>query len=177
MEKHRLIDKLRNNANISYKEAEVILEKSNWDILDAVIFLEDCERIQKPDVGIFYTNKQIENTQIITVNKNEENDSFKNRNNFQGIFEVVCRFIDVCNNIFLEIKKEEKVFLKLPLTVIIVMLFFAFAIIIPLMIVGLFFDIQFYVLSKSVNADKINRIFIKLSNDAKHIKEKIKRRD
>ena len=36
----KLIDKLKNKTNISYEEAKIVLEKSNWDILDAILYLE-----------------------------------------------------------------------------------------------------------------------------------------
>ncbi|MGM9974626.1 MAG: ubiquitin, partial [Clostridiaceae bacterium] len=40
MDKINLVDKLRTKANISYEEAKVALENNNWDILDAMVYLE-----------------------------------------------------------------------------------------------------------------------------------------
>ncbi len=40
MEKLKLVDKLKNKANISYEEAKDVLEKSNWDMLEAMLYLE-----------------------------------------------------------------------------------------------------------------------------------------
>ena len=61
MEKYKLIDKLQNETNISYEEAKSALEKSNWDILDAMLYLEEKGRVKKPSVSIFYTNEYKEN--------------------------------------------------------------------------------------------------------------------
>ena len=49
--------------------------------------------------------------------------------------------------------------LKIPFTVLIVLLFFAFWIVIPLMIIGLFFNMEFLVSSKKIDVDKINKVF------------------
>ncbi|WP_243156207.1 hypothetical protein [Clostridium sp. C2-6-12] len=47
MESHRLIEKLKNETNISYEEAKIALEKSEWNILDALLYLEEVEKITK----------------------------------------------------------------------------------------------------------------------------------
>ena len=46
MEDIKLIEKLRDKANISYEEAKEVLEKNNWDILDAIIYLEKKGKIK-----------------------------------------------------------------------------------------------------------------------------------
>ena len=71
MESHKLVDKLKNETNISYEEAKIALEKSNWDILDAFVYLEEKGKVQKPSVSIFYTNEYKENYKYSEVTNNE----------------------------------------------------------------------------------------------------------
>ena len=78
------------------------------------------------------------------------------------------------NNIFIEIRGKNNFFLKLPLTVVIVLLIFGFWILIPLVVIGLFLDIKFSVESKKVNTDKTNDILSKISKEVQNIKSKIK---
>ena len=40
MEHMEMVEKLREKANITIEEAKVVLEKNNWDMLDALIELE-----------------------------------------------------------------------------------------------------------------------------------------
>jgi hypothetical protein len=174
MDELKLIDKLRKKANISYEEAKIALENNNWDILEALLYLEENGSIEKPFVSIFYTNELRYSGAIQEVKKNKEY-NYKASNGFQGIFEAICKFIDTCNNIFLEIKKREYVFLRIPITVVILLSFFMFWIIIPLIIIGLLFDIEFYVYANSVNTDKVNKILNEISRYSRDIKEKIKR--
>ena len=179
MDDTKLIEKLKDKANISYEEAKEVLENNNWDILDAIIYLEKKGKIKGPSVGTFYTNESKDaysnNQNIAIYNKWEENRNSRKINGFEGIFEAVCRVIDTCNNIFLEIAKDGKMFLKIPFTVLILLLMFTFWIVIPLVIVGLFFDIEFSIASKRVNTDKANKIFKEISLVVKKIKEEIKK--
>ncbi len=176
MENLKLVEKLRDKANISYEEAKEALESSNWDILDAIVYLEEKGKIKRPSISTFYTNerKDTYNNNIVPIYDKEKNNSRKN-NGFAGIFEAVCRMIDTCNNIFFEISKEGKMFLKIPITVLMLLLIFTFWIVIPLIIVGFFFDIDFSVSSKRVNTDKANKIFNEISLVVKKIKEEIKK--
>ncbi len=174
----KLIEKLKDKANISYEEAKEALENSDWDILDAVIYLEKKGKVKRPSISAFYTNDSkdsySDNYNLISNNKKEDKSS--ENKGFHGIFEAICKAIDTCNNIFFEISKEGNMFLKIPITVLILLLLFTFGIVIPLFIIGLFFGIEFSVSAKMVNTDKVNKIFKKMSLGVKRVKEELKGR-
>jgi hypothetical protein len=176
MESHRLIEKLQNETNISYEEAKIALEKSEWDILDAFLYLEKMDRIPKPNVNIYYTNEDRENkksSREIFMNKNQDN-TYKNgkkENKFEGLFVRVCKIIDTCNNIFFEIKKENKTFLKMPITVVILLLLFVFWLAIPLFILGLFLNIEFSISGNGAEINKINHVLKVISSNMKKRKK------
>lgn len=181
MEKSKLVDKLMENTGISYEEAKEALEANGWDILEAMLYLEQRGRIKKPAQGIFYTNDYQEDyygdRQANITKVEEKRNSSRGKNDFNGFFEAACRVIDVCNNIFLAIKRNDRVFLKLPLTVLIVLLLFGFWIILPLMIIGLFFDIEYFATSKGIYEDKIeeaNKVFRRSAEIVQDIKNKFK---
>lgn len=179
MENHKLIDKLKNETNISYEEAKIALEQSDWDILDAFVYLEEKGKVQKPSVSIFYTNEYKESYKHNEVydNKNQENNykNSKKDNTFEGFFVKVCKIIDTCNNVFFEIKRENKTFLRIPFTVIILLLLFVFWIVIPLCIVGLFFDMEFSISGKQVETNKVNNLFKDISASIKKVKDRFKK--
>lgn len=176
MEKLKLVDKLKNKANISYEEAKDALEKSNWDMLEAMLYLEAHGKVQKPSLSIFYTNESKEsyneNGEEVNLKKDTNENNFENKNSFEGVFEAICKAIDTCNNIFIEIIRNSRVILKIPFTVLIVLLFFVFWIVIPLMIIGLFFNMEFLVSSKKIDVDKINKVFKETSKVVKDVKGK-----
>lgn len=170
---HKLIDKLQNETRVSYEEAKDALENSNWNILDAVLYLEEKGKIKKPSVSIFYTNEYKEEYNEITVSEGGYGNEKKDKH-FGGIFEAVCKVIDICNNIFFEIKRENIEVLKVPSTVIVVLTIFAFWIVIPLFIIGLFFDLEFSLSGNMGLTNKINKIFKLISVGVKKIKERSK---
>ncbi|MGC5814129.1 ubiquitin [Clostridium perfringens] len=176
MEKLKLVDKLKNKANISYEEAKDALEKSNWDMLEAMLYLEVHGKVEKPSLSIFYTNESKksynENGEEVNLKEDTNENNFENKNGFEGVFEAICKAIDTCNNIFIEIIRNSRVILKIPFTVLIVLLFFAFWIVIPLMIIGLFFNMEFLVSSKKIYVDKINKVFKETSKVVKDVKGK-----
>ena len=54
------VEKLRQRANISYDEARAALEKTDGDILEAIINLEKENRISAPEGGGYYSSKRAE---------------------------------------------------------------------------------------------------------------------
>ena len=92
MENLKLVDKLKNKTNISYEEAKTVLEKSNWDILDAMLYLEEKGKVPKPSISTFYTNEYKESYKYIEVinNKDQKNNynNTKKGNNFEGFFAI-----------------------------------------------------------------------------------------
>lgn len=179
MENLKLIEKLKDKANISYEDAKDALENSDWDILDSMIYLERKGKIKKPSISIYYTNENkdsySDNYKLTVNNIKEEKDKSSKNKDFQGVFEAICKAIDTCNNIFFEISKEGRIFLKIPITVLILLLIFTFWIVIPLFIMGLFFDIEFFVFSKRVNTNKVNKVVKDISLWVKKIREEIKK--
>lgn len=179
MEQVKLVEKLKDKMKISYDEAKYTLENNNWDMLDAILYLEKNGIVEKPSISIFYTNEYKEShndkMEIIKVIEDRESYKGKGKNDFGGIFEGICKAIDTCNNIFIEIKRRGETLLKVPLTVLIVLLFFVFWIIIPLILMALFVEIEFYISSKSVNTDKVNMVLSKISKNTEDIKAKFKK--
>ena len=102
MEKLKLVDKLKNKANISYEEAKDALEKSNWDMLEAMLYLEAHGKVQKPSLSIFYTNESKE-----SYNENGEEVNLKkdtNENNFEN---NVCQIFAIETGDLLDSVKKE----------------------------------------------------------------------
>lgn len=176
MDKLNLIEKLREKTGITYEDAKSVLEINNWDILDAILDLEKEGKVKGPSVSIFYTNEYNENYEEENTQSNFEevkkDSNYKSNSTFEGIFEAICKFIDTCNNIFIEMKGKNNFFLKFPLTVVIVLLIFGFWLLIPLIVIGLFLDIEFSVESKKINTDKVNDILSKISKEVQKIKAK-----
>lgn len=178
MEKHKLIDKLQSQANISYEEAKNVLEKVNWDILDAILYLEEQGKIQKPSSSIFYTSehkKDYKNDDSYTEDKQENSySSTKSNSRFEEFLETVGGVINIGNSILFQIKRGDRVFSKLPITVIVLLLIFAFWVFIPLIIISLFLDFKFSVSRDGEEMTKVNDVFDAISEGIRKLKKGFK---
>ena len=109
-----LVEKLREKTGITYEEAKCVLEINNWDILDSILYLEEQGKVKRPSVSIFYTNEYNENyedeDQQFNFQEVKKDNNYKSNNNFEGIFEAICKVIDTCNNIFIEIMGKNNFF-------------------------------------------------------------------
>lgn len=179
MDKNKLIDKLIDNTGITREEAERSLTYNQWDILETMVYLEKQGRIERQNPSVFYTNEAHEEYNTAENNDSDKEfatEDFTKKRKFDGVFEAVCKFIDTGNNIFLQFKKNDKVLLKLPITVIVVLLFFTFWFTIPLMVIALFFDIELSLSASRIdkkNINKINKVLMELSRNIKMFKARI----
>lgn len=174
MEKLDIVEKLRQKFDISYEEAKEALENSNWNILDAVVYLEDKGKIKKPYASTYFTNEYKETSQESLI-KDTKYEHKKKDNIFENFFETVCRVIDKGNNILFNIKRKGKTLVKLPITVMILLIIFSFWVTIPLLIVGLFLEMEYSLSGYNMENSEFNKFFCSLSNYANKIKSDIKR--
>ena len=58
MDQMEMVEKLRQKANVSYEEARDALEKSAWDLLDALVYLEGQGKIRQEAQGDRFTTRQ-----------------------------------------------------------------------------------------------------------------------
>lgn len=173
MDDFSIVEKLKNKTNISYEEAKEALEKSNWDILDAMVLLEKEKKIEPPAVSVYFTNdSNISEEENFDGKKIEKSNRKRNSN---GIFELICDFIDKCNNTFFVISKNDNMIIKLPMTAMILLALFSFGTFVILYIVALFFEIDFSIVSRDIKTDKINNIFNEISKYVKEIKGLLKK--
>ena len=58
MEQLEKVEKLRERANVTYEEAKEALEASNWDLLDAMVYLEKNGKTQGPARETYSTKSE-----------------------------------------------------------------------------------------------------------------------
>ena len=107
MERNEMIKKLMEKAYVTNEEAQEVLEKCNWDLLDAIIYLERNGKVENN-----------ETTTIIEVKEEEqkkEDYSKKKDESYGGIGEVIGRIfkclgkiISKGNKNYFEIKRIMK---------------------------------------------------------------------
>ena len=173
MERNEMIEILIEKTNVSCEEAQEILEKCNWDLLDSIIYLE--------------RRGKVENNESVTIIEAKEEEQKKKEDNkkhyekFGGIGEVIGRmfkfvgkFIKKGNNNFFEVRKENEKPIRISLTISILLLIFLSVPSIVLLIIGLFCGYKYSISGSNVNYDGVNNIFEEVSKSADTIKKDFK---
>lgn len=164
------VQKLRERANISFEEAKKALEETDGDMLEAVINLEKQNRIKAPEAGGYY-NSQAENQ---SANEHGRGNSRDNRNAHtkdSSFGEQVAAFFRWCGKVIhkgninhFEVLKDDSRIMMLSLTALALLLLFAFWIVVPLIIVGLFFGYRYQFKGPDLEKPEVNRAMESVSN-------------
>lgn len=139
-----LIDELRKRANVSYEEAKEALEKSNGDLVEALVYLEKQNKINKDDTNC------------------EHKHGFKKK--FKELIKKAneTRFI---------VTKGEKVVLSIPVTLAIIITAIATYLVIFALVIALFTGHKFKFESKDSDTMKVNETLDKISVTVDNIKK------
>ena len=119
------IDLIMQRANVSYSEAKEALETCGGDIVEALLYLEKCERIQTKKTTSSSTDK-------------------------------VTSFIDKLNATTFVMKKKERTFVNIPLSIALIAIILCFHVSIVAIIIALIFGVRISITGENDIAEKIN---------------------
>lgn len=174
------VEKLREYANVSYDEAKTALENADGDILQALIDLENQGKTKSPQGG----GKYVSNSEGSSQNGNEFGKNCKQtkdriressacKENMNRFFRWLCNIIHKGNINSLLVEKHSEQVIKLPVTALVLLLLFAFWIIIPLFIIGLFFNFRYSFEGPDLGNTKVNDAMDSVAKAADDIKNDI----
>ena len=165
MEKMEKVEALRNKAGVTYEEAKAALEANNWDVLDAMIALEKEGKVKQTSSS----KAEVLTGDVVTENGQKGSSEPKRRKFMNWIKDILRK----ANRNAFEVSKDGKIILTVPVLVFVIVLLFAFHIVIPLMIIGLFFSIKYHFSGPdvhSVDVD-INAAMDSASRTAENLKD------
>ena len=165
MEKMEKFEALRNKAGVTYEEAKAALEANNWDVLDAMIALEKEGKVKQTSSS----KAEVLTGDVVTENGQKGSSEPKRRKFMNWVKNILRK----ANRNAFEVSKDGKIILTVPVLVFVIVLLFAFHIVIPLMIIGLFFSIKYHFSGPdvhSVDVD-INAAMDSASRTAENLKD------
>ena len=154
MDNFEKVEKLRERANVSYEDAKQALENNNWDILDAVIYLEKEGKI-KSNKGADFTT-ETENTCFEKKIELEEEKCVGFGELMKKFGKWCKKWIDKANRNDFRVEQKGKELLKIPVTLLVIFLLFAFWVVLPLLVTGLFFDMRYSFVGPDVRSIDID---------------------
>lgn len=178
MDKLEKVEKLREKTGVTYEDAKAALEACDYDMLDAIIYLEKLDKIKKPDVDK-YTTESSETYTTSEFDKAQED--YKKDCSKKTLGNVVDGFMGVLKKLLkksidtkFEVVRYEETVINVPVLVLVIALIFAFWVVLPLLIVGMFFDFKYHFAGiNSVNVN-INEMCDKAADACTDIKNDMK---
>ena len=171
------VEKLREKANVSYTEAKAALDACGDDLLEALLYLERQGKVTPPEQGGYYSSKseqkeQPSNTSEPAHSGEPKGESFSE---LMGRFFRWVRglFIKGCENMF-DVQRGDSQIITMPVIVLVLLLIFCFWLVIPLLIIGLFFGCRYRFRGKDVERTAVNKVMQSAENAAETLKTDIK---
>ena len=168
MEMIEKVERLREKANVSYEEAKAALEQTGGDLLDAIVLLERQGKVKEPAHSTFSTEYEEQKEYIKVRDKVEEqeNSAPSMGRTIGRAFRGLIRFIK--QTTFIVTKGEDTVF-TMPTLIFVLLLFFFWEVLAPVMVIALFFGVR-YSFEGEEEAEKANSILHKAGDFAQDVK-------
>lgn len=173
MERNEMIEILISKANVSRQEAEEVLEKCDWDLLDSIIYLERRGKVENNNATTIIEVKEKDDS------KKEDHKNHKEKCGGIGeivgrIFKFIGKIIRKGNENYFEIKKDNEKPIKISLTVSVLLLVFLFWAVGILLVIGLFCGYKYSISGPNMKCDGVNDVLEKVSESADTIKNDFK---
>lgn len=146
MDRFDSVEKLREKAQVSYQEAREALEKSDWDLTEAMILLEREGRLEGAAAKVKPQDGAKKNVEKKPVRKHTES--------LGNLFEVLADFISKLaqkgNRNHLEVVRDKELMFKVPLTVLVLLMIIGFWVLVPTMLIAWFAGIRYRFTGKDI---------------------------
>lgn len=171
MENYEKAELLSQKAHVSLEEAREALVQNDWDMLDAMVALERKNRAAET-VHVEAGAGETEVPQPVSSKRRDEGHmGFKA--GVKELWRMVKKLFSMTlDNDFCVVRFGKKV-LCVPVLVLIVLLVFCFWIVLPALLIALFFGCRYRFEGRELGKESVNRAMDKLGDLADDIKEKL----
>ena len=137
MDKLEKVEKLREKTGVSYEDAKNALEACDYDLLDAIIYLEKLDKVKAPEVESFTTGA--------------EQQKYTNDCNKVTFGQMMDKFFKWCGKVLKKsvdstfiVERRGQTMINVPVLVLVIALILAFWVVLPLLVVGLFCECRYH---------------------------------
>ena len=157
-----MVEQLRQHVPVSYAQAKQALEHTGGDLLDAAIYLEETGAVPRAENCYFSTRQQRQAPPQPAAPAVEQAD----RQEPRGLRRLLrrARFWLIDNEF--EIWRREQPITSLPVLILLLLLVFAFAVVIPLLVFGLFLGFRYRFSGPDLEKESINSVMGSVADTA-----------
>ena len=169
MDKIAMVEDIRRRTGLNYEQAKAVLEEADWDLLDALVTLEKQGKVSASS----YSTKDAEEEPSYTSYA-EQADKRSGKDGWQNFWGWCKRMVHKGNTNHFRVIQDGTDKLTIPVTLFVLLLVFAPYVVIPLLIVGLFFRMHYRFIGEDLGKDVINQGFEKASQAAEAVKDEFR---
>lgn len=175
MTHYEMAEKLSEKMGVSLEKATAALEACDWEMLDAALMLEK-------------ENGQTEEQAWTSCDASaEDNPGYEARERRRGVVEglggLLRDLFNLGNRNRFEVRraasplgrKGDEVLLEVPVTVLVLLLIFAFWVCIPLLVIGLFAGCRYSFSGAELGRESVNNAMDKAAEAVERVKEEVTR--
>ena len=147
MDKLEKVEKLREKTGVSYEDAKNALEACDYDLLDAIIYLEKLDKVKAPEDHSFNTgHEQKTSTEFEHAQQKYTNECIK-----VTFGQMMDKFFKWCGKVLKKsvdstfiVERRGQTMINVPVLVLVIALILAFWVVLPLLVVGLFCECRYH---------------------------------
>ena len=168
MTNYEMAEKLSMKMGVSLEDAKAALVACNWDMLDAALMLEKEQGETRQEA---WTSCE---TTAEETNPGQEARA-RRRGVVEGLGEMIRDLFNLGNRNRFEVRKDDKLLLEVPVTVLVLLLIFAFWVCIPLLVIGLFAGCRYSFSGAELGRESVNNAMDKAAEAVERVKEEVTR--
>lgn len=170
MDHMEMVEKLREKTGLTYEESRAALEKADWNLLDALITLEKEGKVRG---ATRFSTRDTESEPSGQTAEKTEGSSFGDL--MRRFWKWLCNlFRRGESNQFCMLNRHGETTMSIPVLLFALLLLFAFWVVLPLMIVALFFGCRFQFRGPDLGKESVNNVMGKATDVADEIKDSIR---
>ena len=176
MTHYEMAEKLSEKMGVSLEKATAALEACDWELLDAALMLEK-------EIG--HTQQQAWTSCDTAAEEKDAGQAARERRRgvVEGLGGMIRDLFNLGNRNRFEVRrgasplgrKDDEVLLEVPVTVLVLLLIFAFWVCIPLLVIGLFAGCRYSFSGAELGRDSVNNAMDKAAEAVERVKEEVTR--
>lgn len=178
MEKLDKVEVVRQKTGVSYEDAKAALEQCDYDVLDAIVLLEQQGKAQTQTAH--HATSASADAHAVSPEMVRAQQEYRQSSQKTRASEVLERIIDTLKRLcsrglevsFVVERRDARV-LALPVLILAILILFLFPATIPLLIIGLFFEFRYHFEGLDSRAEGINDAMGRVADGAETLKNDV----
>ena len=167
MTHYEMAERLSEKMGVSLEKATEALEACDWELLDAALMLEKEQGEARQEAW----SSQPEGEK--TYEERKTWSRANRRGVVEGLGDLVRGALNLGNRNRFEVHKDDRLVLELPVTVLVLLLIFAFWVCIPLLVIGLFAGYRYAFTGAELGRESVNNAMDKAAEAVEKVKEEV----